>query len=331
MDIGDHKPFLESEGVTEEEFAYMTRNTSPFCKCGKYKRVISSTQSKVGKKFFHYCGDPRCSPRYGIKRPEHSKKMRELVRTGSEAYKASLMKRGHLHNKGVNTLEFKKKRLDNHNIAYNEDNIEEKFSELLKTLQESPKVRRKRIVRSYERWEEEFRELILVVTENNIPTKEWVDSLSDAEVDRIWRRIHGIATIRNWSKVKKTRNRFFKQEYMTGFKYNTKGQTHVMTRSGLEAKWILFFEEHAIPWCYEPFVLSNIHNDGFHIPDFLIEVEGRQIILEVKGSFYRQDIPEYFANKVEAAKRFAKENNMMYVLTQKQPSLDFSDALVFTE
>ena len=327
----DHSAFIQEHNLTSDQFAYMCRTTDPLCKCGKYKRVIPSSQSAVGVKFFHYCGAKECNPRYGIKRPMHSVKMKKLVNEGSEAYKNTLMKKGEKFNTKVNTPEFRKKRLDNHNIQYDDSNFEVKFSELVSSLQKSISTRRKKIVLSYNRWEDEYKQLILIVTNGVEPTTDWAQNLSDDEVDIIWRRIHGIATIRNQGKVKSIRPGFFKRVHMSGFKHNSKNQTSVVTKSGLEARWIEFFEERQIPWCYEPVVIPTIKNDGFHIPDFVIVVNGRTYLLEAKGSFYRQEINDYFSNKVEAAKAFARSNNMSYVLTQKQPSLEFEDALVYME
>ena len=56
-----------------------------WCKCGKPKR---RKISKFGNENSYdsldsYCGNKKCHPRFGIKRPEHSKVMAELAKSGA--------------------------------------------------------------------------------------------------------------------------------------------------------------------------------------------------------------------------------------------------------
>ena len=114
-------------------------------------------------------------------------------------------------------------------------------------------------------------------------------------------------------------------ELKKDFKYNTQNKEQIVTKSGLESTYIDFFEENKIPWSYEEVALETIKKDGFHVPDFIIEIDKKKIMLEVKGNFYRQEIKEYLGNKVQAAINYSLINNMQYVLTTiKNPNLEYN-------
>lgn len=147
------------------------------------------------------------------------------------------------------------------------------------------------------------KDLILLITAGVIPTKIWVDNLPDEDLHKIWARIHGVNTIRNGTKI--LRPGWFKRDLRENFLYNTQGLTRIITRSGWETEYIDYFESNQIPWAYEKYVIETLKKDGFHIPDFEIEINGEIILLEVKGSFYNQDREEYLSNKVGAAIQFA--------------------------
>ena len=314
--------------LTIEEIKYLCRNKkTPVCKCGEYKILKINNTSKIGYSFYRCCGKTECEPNFGRKRPDHLETMKFLAKNGSTAYKETLIKRGQKFNKEVNTYEFKKKRLTRHGYDVNgvsDVEIDVMFSKLLSDFNTNIDRRKRDIINRFEAWEEEYRELILVVTNNVNPTLDWLDVLDVEEVNEIWRRIHGINTIRNSKKIKSSRSKFFKQEWLTNFKYNIDGIDSVFTKSGLEKSYINFFEENEIPWSYEPFILETKYKDGFHIPDFFIKLDGEEIVLEVKGGFFRQNIQEYYPNKILSAIEFCKQHNYRYILTKKRPTLDFS-------
>lgn len=321
LSMNDILDFSILHNITEEKVEYISRHSSLRCSCGKFKKIRKSSQSKVGIALYRTCGDSKCEPNYGKKRPEHSKKMKELVFNGSEKYKNTLIKPGQKHNKDVNSISFKRKRLLNSGYditGVSDDNIIKLYSKLLSDFNTNINSRKKAIVKRYEKWEEEYKKLILIITDGIIPTKEWVSLLTDTEANEIWTRIHGVNTIRNWVKIEKTRNSFFKQESLSGFKYN-KIQKKVFVKSGLEKEYIEFFEDNGIEWEYETLVIETKNKDGFYIPDFIITLDNRRIILETKGSFYRTNIDEYIDNKVGGALIYCKENGYDYVLTQKKP------------
>lgn len=309
--------------ITDTE--YLCRNKNIYCKCGKLRSTQLSPQSKIGVCLYRTCGDTKCDSKYGIKRPEHSLVMKNQVINGSEKFKRTLIKPGDLHNKEVNSINFKKKRLISHNISVankTNDEINNLYSVLLAEFNTSISRRKSDIISRYDGWEEQYKLLILLITNNVIPTDSWLDSLTDKEIDIIWRRIHGVNTIRNFTRIKSSRSKWFKQELLSNFKYNTKQQESVFTKSGLEKQYITFFEDNHIPWEYETIVLETINKSGFYIPDFLIKFQNNTILLETKGSFYRQNIIEYINNKVQAGINFCKEHGYVYVLTQKNPDIN---------
>lgn len=313
--------------ISVDDCKYLCRKTSPICKCGQYKLLKNSKQSKIGCYFYRCCGDTKCEPNTGLSRPEHSKKMKLLVSSGSQKFKDTLMKPGCLFNQEVNGLNFKKKRLQRHGIEINglsPSCIEKEYSLLLSKFNTSISRKKLDILNRYIRWEDEFKQLILIVTNGAVPNRNWINDLDESELKYYWTRIHGINTIRNWTRVKQTRNTWFKSEFISGFKYNTKNQTEIFVKSGLEKKYVEFFERNKIYWEYETLFLENTDKSGFHVPDFLVELDGTKCILELKGSFYRQPFEEYYSKKILSAINYAKNNNWNYILTQKNPDMRYT-------
>ena len=307
--------------LSEDQVKYLTRNTSPYCICGKLKLIKKSTQSKIGVYLYRRCGDAACEPGYGIKRPNHSAKMKELVANGSDSYKNTLMKRGQLFNKDVNSISFIQKKLSNKGIVV--DNLSEDEIRKLNSLYESTKTKSrshkiKTILSRVRIWEPEYINLIKTFVANEI-TRSWLESLSNAEFDNVFKKIHGLNTIRNWGNVKENRNTWFKRVKVENLNYNTQGKPFVVTKSGLEARYIEYFESNKILWAYESVILETLDKTGFHVPDFIINTPDGLIMLEVKGSFYRQEINAYLSNKVQAAINYCYQNNMRYVLTTASP------------
>lgn len=300
------------------EVKYLLRQKDPFCKCGKLKKLFKSPQSKIGKALYRTCGAPKCDPKYGIKRPKHSAYMKELAANGmNEAYNRTLMKKGKLFNKEVNTINYKRKILANKGYDVKEateDDILQLFFAYSSKNMKSTKFRIKKILTQYNNWEQKYKDLILIITHKD-PNEIDFTSLTDDEIERMFKRIHGINTIRNWSNVKESRTTFFKRIYLDNFKYNAAGQKSVVTRSGLEAVYINYFENNAIPWEYETLILNNTDNSGFHTPDFIITYENQKMIVETKGDFFRQDFDDYLEKNIKACFTYCKEHNMKYVLT----------------
>lgn len=322
--------FAKLRNISIEDAEYMSKrgNHSIFCKCGKYRKVQKSSQSKIGMMLALTCGDRECHAGFGKKRPNHAILMKSLAVSGSEEYKSTLMKSGKLHNKNINTIEFKRTALAGKMIdvaGKSDKEIEDLYSAMLSERMTSVSRRRLEIVARYNRWEPEYKELIERVT-FGIPTSEYVNSLTDEEVQRVWARVHGISTIRNGIKV--CRPGWFKRILKTDFKYNFNQQARVITRSGLESDYIDYFEKNEIPWAYEPYVIETMDKSGFHVPDFHIKMNEEDILLEVKGGFFNQEKEHYIKNKVAAAMNYAKSNGMRYILTHKTPEKFMTSAMI---
>lgn len=289
------------------------------CKCGRFKQI--KLWGKSGKyRMYTTCGKTECHWSYGRKRPEHSATMKQLAINGSNEYINTLMKKGEKFNKQVNTASFFRKKLatQGHNI---DDSMTDNDILILNSTSESQKTKTlshkiKTTISRYNTWEDEYKQLCLLVTGHRAISKELFDLISTKEAIYICKRIHGINTIRNWGRTKSNRVGWFIRETITNLQFNNQGKTSITTRSGLEARYIQLFENNGWIWSYESIILESINNDCFHVPDFLVTINGITYMLEVKGSFYRQHIEEYITNKVGAAIKYCYEHNMVYILTR---------------
>ncbi len=321
----DIQRIMDHYQLPVDQIFYLLRNKSAYCKCGKFRLLKSSKQSRIGKCLYRCCGAKECEPNFGKLRPNHSVIMRDRVINGSIEYRNTLLKPGIVNNPEVNSLQFKRKRLIKHGRyidTMTDDDVLKEYSNLLSHLSTNRIRKRNDIVFRYNNWEQEFKDLILIVTNNIIPSIEWLGTLNEPEINRLWARIHGINTIRNNQRVNSTRKHFYKHEIISGFEHNTANQTRVFARSGLEAKYIKFFEENSIPWEFETIRLETIQGDGFHVPDFLIRLHNEIVMLETKGTFYWQPYDEYYSNKILAAINFCKQKGYRYILTQKEPDVE---------
>lgn len=304
---------------------YILKSGEKFCSCGKLKALRQKSESSYI--WLPTCGDRTHHPRYGIKRPEHSIKMKSLVENGSDAYKDSLMKVGEIFNKDVNTIEFKRKKLIG--IGYNVEGLSDSEINLLNSKHESDKLksrsyRIKTTITRYSIWEETMKSLIRSVTDGCVPDEQYFSCKSDIEVDRIYCLVHGLNTIVNNKKVSEKRSCWYKKEILCNLRMNISKLETVQTKSGMEAKYIRFFETNQIPWDYETIIVMNMDASGFHVPDFIIKYNGETIMLETKGDFFRQEETWYIANKVQAAINYCFENGYRYVMTMKDiPKLNF--------
>jgi hypothetical protein len=322
--MNDLELFAMQHSIKIEDVEYLTRNgISVRCKCGNFKALAISKQSKIGMYIYRTCKSSKCEPNYGKLRPAHSDRMKHLAKNGSDSYKATLMSPGKKHNASVNTIEFKRIRLSNSGIdttTMNDSEVLQSYSKLLSTVSKSISTRKVQILNRFKKWEPIYVQLILDHVGQDI-TLDYLNSLSDDEIQALWKFTHGINTLRNASKLKSSKQSWFKQELLSGpFKYNT--QRDIFIKSGLERKYVDFFESNGIEWVYEPVhIKTNVNS--FYVPDFLIRINDEYILLEVKGSFYRRNIQEYLSTKISAGIDYAKSNGYRFVLTFKDPDIDY--------
>lgn len=307
--------------ISEDEVKYLYKNRTEdilICKCGKFRKLKPSSQSKIGKMLAITCGNPKCNPACGRKRPEHSTFIKKLIADGTnEKFMSTIMKKGERFNKEVNTPEFKRKVLERMGIVVTD--VEVQFSKMMSNRNKDVNQRRKQIINRYTKWESEYRDLIELVC-GVVPTLDWVYSLSESDIHMYWGRIHGINTIRNSMRSQNSgRTNWFKTDTICGLQYNTQGLTAIRTRSGLETDFIQFFEKYKIKWSYEELRILTLDGSGFYVPDFIIDVNGQKYIIEAKGSFYRQDKEVYIKNKIGAGVKFASERGWKFCLVYQSP------------
>jgi len=283
-----------------EKTKYLCRKTSLLCKCGNFKRIQTSSQSKINISLSRTCGNKECEPNYGIKRPTHSLKMKELALNGSDVFKNNLIKKNQILNKNINSIQFKKKRLENKykiNLdLLSESEINQKYSDLLSKISTSRNYRIKIILNRLQTWEPLFVNIIKEKFGSEICLS-FLNSLETNKINEMFLFTHGLNTFRYSNKIKKHRPSFFKKGLLKNFKYNQ--QESVFFKSGLELEYIEYFEKNSINWEYEPISLLTVRRTGFYIPDFIIQYNNRKIMLEVKGNFYRQNKEDYLLNKIQ--------------------------------
>lgn len=195
----------------------------------------------------------------------------------------------------------------------------------------SVEYRKKIILLRFTKWEDNYREMVKVLTNGSEVTREYVDSLTDEQTHWLFLRMHGVNTIRNFDRSAMTgRNSWFMNIFVSDLKYNADGLTCVRTRSGLEAKMIKVLEENKVVWSYEKLRILALDKSGFYIPDFIATIDGTTYIIETKGSFYRQDEEHYIKNKAAAAHAYAKERGWKYCMVFKEPKdLKFIETALF--
>jgi len=287
------------------------------CGCGKPKRVLRSSQAVLGVKFDGYCGNKECNFLYGKKRPEHSKFMSALAASGQNAaFNATLMKKGKLHNKEVNTISFLRKKLKT--VGYdevatlNDNDVINLNSQYESKKQFNPRVIAKSIINFIKKHKLEdtfskitYDEIVLLPTEELMQLrykwKAWHHALYCSDV---------------------CGSKIFKRIDKTDLIFHKRGLDYVLTRSSYESNYIDFFEANKISWDYEPFriVLENTT----YKPDFIFTYNGKTYILETKGFLLEKNKKQYLSVKINGAFDYAKKNNyagMIFTFDAKPKSI----------
>ena len=323
------KEFSELNNIEIEVTKHICRQSKLKCNCGVYRKLKKSSQSKVGYQLSLYCGNRECHPRFGIERPEHSLKMKEKLLDKDSKFSKSLFQKGELRNSKVNSIHFKKTILKKNNISFtSDDEIPYIYSKYLSDTRKSTSYRGKQILIRYNKWESFYKELIIKLL-GVIPTEQWISTLSDDEVQIAWSKVHSINSIRNVKNSEKMgRNSFFKQETLTDLKYNSQNLSQITFRSGWEYDLAVIFEKEKIEWSFEELNIISIDGKSFYIPDFIINLNGKKTIIEVKGGFFNQDKEYYLANKIRAGVNYAEEHNYNFYMLYKKPDSNFKNNLI---
>lgn len=295
-------------------------------RCGADRVVLDSGKIRS-------CTKGPCHPFYGKKRPEHSKHMSALAASGENvAFAATLMKRGRLHNKEVNTEHFKRKILEKLRVDVS-DGVDTAFSKMLSDRAKSPELRRKRLRTLFrDTFEPEYRELaakVLGVSVEDLDAT--LSSMADEKFEEVWPHLHGILTIRTNAKDPICNKRFV-SSVITDLKYNTQGFSTIKTRSSWETAAIEIFEKESIPWSYEEYKLQT--STGWHLPDFVIDYQGQKYIVEIKGGAWYHTAEQkehYTTTQVAASLELAKSKGWNYSMVLKKPKTieDIVSATIF--
>lgn len=303
-----------------------------FCPaCGVVRELF--TDKIAGARLGRTCGQKKCHPALGTSRPDHSAYMKALAAAGTNpTYNSSLMKKGHLHNKNVNTPEFFVKVLENKGIAATADDWQGKLHDMLSVRNKDRDNRTKTIVTKFNQWSVDIKleiasKLGLTITSSNLA------ALSDAEFSVVYKVLHGIQSTMNMENLKTTgQNNWFKHVLIINPKFNLDGEKEITTRSGTEARYIELFEESCIYWRYEPFRIPR-KDGGYYLPDFFILYNGRSIIVEVKGNYYRSTEAEFIHTRGIPATAFAKSRGWEYCITTdgNPKSMDFLNDALYLE
>lgn len=221
-------------------------------------------------------GDAQRMRQSGKKRPEHSKFIKGLIASGeNEAFNRTIMKKGELFNKEVNSIAFKKKRLEKNGIEYDDENLEQLYNKFQNGNINGIKSWRSKIKNAIQKYPDHQLIPFLIVANN------WNDEELEA---RYYKEIHGIFTSLNLEKRGKIK---IPVECSKGI---------INVRSSYEVNWIKFLDENDIEWDYEP-AWFRLKSGKFYLPDFRINYKNEIIWLEVKGAFWgNQNEFDYMEN-----------------------------------
>jgi hypothetical protein len=283
-----------------------------FCKCGKPKNLRKINNQFLPEPVFRigvYCGFKRCNKRFGVLRPEHSKLMTSLAKSGSDIFKNSLIKKGEHRNKEVNKQSFLRTKLTNRGIDIT--NCSDEEIKLLNNTYESNKFNNNislsnRIFSFI--LKESLQETFNNITKEQIISMSTEDPIKFEELKYKWRSWHHIIYCQAECGAK-----HFKKGRKDNLKFNFAGKNLVVTRSSYESNYIDFFEKEQIMWDYEPFRIEL--EKGTYLPDFIFKFNGMKYLVEVKGYLLERNKVEYMKVKMNQAFEYAKKHGMEFIFT----------------
>lgn len=240
---------------------------------------------------------------HGKKRPNHSKQMIKHFRDGKyEEFRKST-------NKNINSDSFKKARLDNHGINYDDDNFEMLYNELLRDVQIGPNHWKKTLLNSinYQDWKSH--DEYYLIKYDKLTTR-LISEMNDGELRKWFARYNSLKTViaykNNPTMGRTSASRLF------DLKYNIRGLTSIYVRSSYEVNWIQYFENNEIEWDYESVRISD--GNIIYVPDFFIMKEGKRYIIEVKG-FVPETWVDIIYEKSLLGVDYAKKHDLKYCFT----------------
>lgn len=239
----------------------------------------------------------------GKKRPEHSVKMKSIMLGIDRGDSFREIKKK--QNAGI---EFKKTFLQNKNINIlnlKDEEVLKVFSKFISNHRKSPKHKIDKLKRFIQgtKYEgnilfEEFQRkyTTTIFTENNV----------EEIYPQMMSVISSIAISKN-NNMGSTK--FFKKGFVE-VRY-CKNKTMVLYRSSWELITTQFLENQKIAYEYEPFYIEK--ESGYYLPDYIFELNGEKIMLEIKGFIRGLKGKINEEAKKQAAIEYCKNNNMRYI------------------
>lgn len=244
----------------------------PLCKYCKINRVVRTSSGNIR----HRCDDLKCVKATrkakghfrGKKRPEHGPKV-------SKALKGKPKSESHKRNLKTNTVHYKKKMLENKGIKFTEDNFLELWHQLISDTRKG----------------RPYKETCVSNWFGFDPS-----SLTDQELEIWYKRFNSEKSIKAMKENPHMGNGV--RHHLTGLKYYKDGN-ELIVRSHGEKRFVeAFLERLGLPYQYE--CMSIETDQGIYLPDFLVDVDEKVIVIEIKGTIYTDKIRKTIsgANKV---------------------------------
>jgi len=244
----------------------------------------------------------------GKKRPEHSKLMKSYFKSGKLNKKNSFLK---CLNKELNTLNFKKKVIENRGystIGLSDEEIISLHGKVNGEIQRSTKsikakIKRFLLNKKYIYLDIYKNSILCGMNEEDIDKIENLDYLRD--INRITNSIKSIIAMKNNPLMGSSK--IFKRVVKENLKFNIRGLDLLVTRSSYESNYIDYFEKEKIYWDYENIYIPC--KSGNYVPDFIINIGDDNYIIEAKGSFFRTTLEEYCDLKLTMIDDFCSKND----------------------
>lgn len=236
----------------------MTKNSS----LEKFQICKYCNKNKVASGYRVGCNDPECilaaktasrTVWLGKKRPDHGLKIKNKL-TGkpkSEAHKKNLK---------TNSEHYKKKMLENKNIAYTDDNYIELWHKLISDTRKGKAYKTTTIKNWF-----------------NLTIEE-INQFSDEKFDQMYKKYNSEKSLKALLNNPQMGRGLRETLSNLNFCLN---KTEVITRSSFETCFIRdFLERLGIFYKYESEIINS------YLPDFIVEINNNKFIIEIKGTIY---------------------------------------------
>lgn len=118
--------------------------------------------------------------------------------------------------------------------------------------------------------------------------------------------------------------RFFNKGKLDGLRFQLNGSSSMKYKSSYEKLSVEFFENSGYGWSYEPIFIEC--EETIYTPDFLLNLENGQYLLEVKGYIRDDEHVTKIKKKLTGALKYCEEHNIRLVYLRK-PVQHLNDVL----